>query len=169
MMIRMSDEYMDLLAKINKKYSFLLYELNLNSTKLVFSNLKKDLLYINSFDKYNIKDLEIIDSLLTDLFYKLDSFKNIYKNNEEQNEEEILRKIVEYYKKTIESKVKEREFLLKGDNSLEQIEEYAKIKDYLVYLEYLDDKDVYTKLSIIRDYEINEVEKSKSMNKAKNI
>ena len=168
-MIRMSDEYMDLLAKINKKYSFLLYELNLNSTKLVFSNLKKDLLYINSFDKYNIKDLEIIDSLLTDLFYKLDSFKNIYKNNEEQNEEEILRKIVEYYKKTIESKVKEREFLLKGDNSLEQIEEYAKIKDYLVYLEYLDDKDVYTKLSIIRDYEINEVEKSKSMNKAKNI
>ena len=164
-MIRMSDEYNDLLKKINKKYAFLSYELDLFNDKLVFSNLKKDLLYINSFDRYNVKDLEIIDSLLTEIFYKLDSFKNIYKNNEDLDEEKILSKVIEYYKKTIENKVKEKEFLLKGDNSLEQIEEYARLKDYLVYLEYIDSKDIYTKLSIIRDYEINQIENVKSMNK----
>ena len=164
-MIRMSDEYNDLLKKINKKYAFLSYELDLFNDKLVFSNLKKDLLYINNFDKYNVKDLEIIDSLLTEIFYKLDSFKNIYKNNEDLDEEKILSKVIEYYKKTIENKVKEKEFLLKGDNSLEQIEEYARLKDYLVYLEYIDSKDIYTKLSIIRDYEINQIENVKSMNK----
>ena len=164
-MIRMSDEYNDLLKKINKKYAFLSYELDLFNDKLVFSNLKKDLLYINNFDKYNVKDLEIIDTLLTEIFYKLDSFKNIYKNNEDLDEEKILSKVIEYYKKTIENKVKEKEFLLKGDNSLEQIEEYARLKDYLVYLEYIDSKDIYTKLSIIRDYEINQIENVKSMNK----
>ncbi len=161
-MIKMSDEYSKLRLTVERKYIFLLYDLSTVDKKLIFNNLKSDLLYINSFDKYNVTDLEKIDSLLSIIAVRVDDIKNIYKKNKDLSEKEILFKVVEYYKQIITVKIKETELLLRNNEDL--LDEYAKLKDYLVYLDYIDSNDVYKQLSVIRDYEINLIDNYKNNN-----